>query len=177
MNFNQLKYFNTVYLFRSVSKAAGYLHISQPSLSNSIKEMENEFGVVLFNRLHGGMEPTSHGDILFNMSKDIMLRLEQTQNIMKDVKNSNKLLRLGVPPMLASMFLPGILSNLANAFPGLKLYIIESGREHLLKKLVENEVDMIFIPHEPAAKTGLSVKKIGMFEIACCVPAVYIYKY
>ena len=45
MNLNQLKYFCTVCLFQTVSDAAEYLHISQPSLSGAIKDLENEFGV------------------------------------------------------------------------------------------------------------------------------------
>ena len=45
MNLNQLKYFYTVCIYGSLSDAAEYLYISQPSLSSAIKALENEFGV------------------------------------------------------------------------------------------------------------------------------------
>ncbi|MBO7289618.1 MAG: LysR family transcriptional regulator, partial [Clostridia bacterium] len=48
MNINQLKYFNTVCEYGKVSLASQILHISQPSLSAAIKELEHEFGVNLF---------------------------------------------------------------------------------------------------------------------------------
>jgi DNA-binding transcriptional LysR family regulator len=52
MNLMQLKYFSTVCETGTVSAASEILHISQPSLSNAIKEMETEFGVKLFFRKH-----------------------------------------------------------------------------------------------------------------------------
>ena len=64
MNINQLKYFDAVCTFQSVSLAAEYLHISQPSLSSAIKELENEFGILLFKRHHRGMVLTPEGETL-----------------------------------------------------------------------------------------------------------------
>lgn len=64
MNFNQLKYFNTVAEQGSVSKAAELLHISQPSLSAAIKELEEEFGTTLFNRHYRGVALTREGNAM-----------------------------------------------------------------------------------------------------------------
>ena len=61
MNLMQLKYFNAICTFGTVSGAAEYLHIAQPSLSNAIKELEGEFGVLLFSRRHRGMVLTPAG--------------------------------------------------------------------------------------------------------------------
>ena len=61
MNLNQLKYFYAVCEHGSLSDAAEYLYISQPSLSASIKALEKEFGVTLFSRRHQGMELTKEG--------------------------------------------------------------------------------------------------------------------
>jgi DNA-binding transcriptional LysR family regulator len=169
MNINQLKYFNAVYTYRSVSKAADILHISQPSLSNSIKELEHEFDVVLFSRFHGGMEPTIHAETLYNLSKDLLLKAEQMQRIMRDVSKDNKVIRFGVPPMIGSLFLSGIYKNMGERLQDVKLHIIEGGREELLKKLNDNQVDMIFIPYNDLANSALTVKHIAKLEIACCV--------
>lgn len=99
MNLSQLKYFYTVCVHGSLSDAAEYLYISQPSLSAAIKALEKEFGVSLFTRRHQGMELTKEGKILFEMCKDILVRTDQLENIMKDLGNERSRLRLGVPPM------------------------------------------------------------------------------
>ena len=72
MNLNQLKHFYMVCVYGSLSEASKHLYISQPSLSSSIKLLEKEFGVSLFNRRYIGMELTTEGKRLFEMCKDIL---------------------------------------------------------------------------------------------------------
>ena len=81
MNLTKLKYFHAICTFHSFSEAAEYLHISQPSLSNAIKELENEYGVSLFSRHYRGVSLTSEGQVLYNLSKDVLNRTEQAENI------------------------------------------------------------------------------------------------
>ena len=169
MNLNQLKYFSAVCEYRSVSKAASVLHISQPSVSNSIKELEQEFDVILFNRFHGGMEPTAYGETLYNLSKDLLLKAEQTEHIMKDVLKKSRVIRLGIPPMIGSLFLSRIFKIMEQKFPDVKLHIIEGGRSELLKKLSDNHVDMIFIPHNDLMNSAFTFRHIANLEIVCCI--------
>ncbi len=168
MNISQLKYFYTVCVYGSLSDASEYLYISQPSLSSAIKSLEREFGVVLFNRRHKGMEPTSEGRMLFEMSKDILNRTEQIENIMKDLGSERKRLRLGVPPMIGSVILPGIYHDFAKTNPDVKLEITEDGRSGLIEKLSENYLDMAFLPQESAPDSQLESMRIAHLEIMCC---------
>ena len=77
MNFNQLKYFNTVAELGSVSKAAELLSISQPSLSAAVKELEEEFGVALFSRHYRGVTLTREGAAFYKMSVNILKNAEK----------------------------------------------------------------------------------------------------
>ena len=61
MNLIQLKYFQTICDFQSMTKAAEYLNISQPSLTLAVKELEKEFGVTLLRRHRRGMAITEEG--------------------------------------------------------------------------------------------------------------------
>ena len=81
MNLTKLRYFYTICAFESFSDAAAYLHISQPSLSNAIKDLEDEFEVVLFSRHYRGVSLTPEGQVLYNLSKDVLSRAEQAENI------------------------------------------------------------------------------------------------
>ncbi len=168
MNLNQLKYFYTICIYGSVSEAAKYLYISQPSLSSAIKALEEEFGVALFNRCYRGVKLTSEGKLLFDMCKDVLTRTDKLENIMRDLGNERNKLRLGVPPMIGSLILPHIYSNFCSMYPDIELEIIEDGRHGLLEKLSENYLDMIFLLHNTALDANFISADIATLEIVCC---------
>ena len=168
MNLNQLKYFYAVCIYGSLSAAAEYLYISQPSLSASIKSLEKEFGVSLFNRRYKGMELTPEGKRLFEMCKDILSRTEQLEDIMKDLGNERNKLRLGVPPMIGSIILPYIYRDFCQLYPDITLEIVEDGRSSLLDKLSENYLDMIFLLHNNSLDEKFASTKVARLEIVCC---------
>ncbi len=168
MNLNQLKYFYTVCIQGSLSSASESLYISQPSLSSSIKSLEKEFGVSLFNRRYKGMELTAEGKRLFEMCKDILSRTEQLEDIMKDLGNERNKLRLGVPPMIGSIILPHIYRDFCKLYPDITLEIVEDGRSSLLNKLSENYLDMIFLLHNNSLDGKFTSAKVARLEIVCC---------
>ena len=61
MTLIQLKYFQTICKYNNITRASAELHVSQPSLSNAVKELEREFGVSLFTRRSRGLELTPEG--------------------------------------------------------------------------------------------------------------------
>ena len=67
MTLKQIKYFEAVCETRNVTKAADALFISRSVVSRALKELENEFGVELFNRTRLGLELTESGKLLQNM--------------------------------------------------------------------------------------------------------------
>ena len=168
MNLVQLKYFCAVCTYRSVSVASEYLYISQPTLSNAIKELENEFGVALFVRHHKGMLLTAEGEALYKMSKELLSRAERIENVMEDMGGKRKTLRLGVPPMIGSLVLPHIYKKFLNEFSGVNLEITEGGREEILQKLKEDFLDMVFVPHNMPIEKNLVGQKIARLEVVCC---------
>ncbi len=168
MNLNQLKHFYAVCVYGSLSEASEQLYISQPSLSSSIKLLEKEFGVSLFNRRYKGMELTTEGKRLFEMCKDILSRTAQLENIMKDLGNERNKLRLGVPPMIGSIILPYIYRDFCELHPHITIEIVEDGRSSLLDKLSENYLDMIFLLHNNPLDEKFSSTKVAHLEIVCC---------
>jgi len=168
MNLVQLKYFHAVYTYRAVSTAAEFLHITQPSLSTAIKELEREFGVPLFHRHHRGMMPTSAGDTLYTMCQDLLGRAEQIENVMHDLGDERKKLRLGVPPMIGSLLLPDIYKGFMSAHPEVQLEITERGRQTVAKMLSEGYLDMVFLPHNKPLDDSFSSLVVAKLEIACC---------
>ena len=167
MNFIQLKYFIAVCEFGTVSSAAEYLHIAQPSLSLAIKELENEFGTVLFNRVHRGMQLTSEGKLFLSLSKDIIERVEAAEKIMSDAGHNKKTLKLGVPPMIGSLALPAIYSDFVSKNTDISLEIIECGREEMIRKFDEDQLDMAFVSHDRITEHDMESLPVGNLEIVC----------
>lgn len=169
MNLIQLKYFQTVSNFQSMTKAAEFLNITQPSLSLAIKELEKEFGVTLFRRHRHGMGLTEEGMELLKLADSLLAHAEEVQRHMTDLGEKRKVLRLGVPPMIGSLMLTKIYDEFAVKNPDVQLEISEAGRQELMEMLSESRLDMVFLPHNTPFDTSFKTLKIAPFEIVCAV--------
>lgn len=169
MNFIQLKYFEAVYSCGSVSKAAEVLHISQPSLSVAIRELETEFGVPLFHRHHKGVSLTPEGEILLSMGKDILTKVEAAATIMKDLGTGRKILKLGLPPMIGTMFLTRIYQDFCSQHPDVAIEISEGGYQDLKQKLRDGFLDIAFMSHDESLDSDLASVFLSNLEVVCCV--------
>ncbi len=167
MNITQLTYFHAVVTHRTVSKAAKHLYISQPSLSNAIKELEKEFGVSLFYRRHNGMFLSPAGTKLYNATKELLLKYEEACHVMHSIGKETDQVRLGIPPMLASLIFAEIYKGFALENPEIELSISEKGKYELLDGLNDGLLDIVLLPHTKPFDKDLSAKKIGTLEIVC----------
>jgi len=169
MNLTQLKYFQAVCTYQTVSAAAMYLHISQPSLSNAIKELEEEFNVLLFRRQHRGMMLTPAGETLKRLSGELLKQAENLEKTMCDLGGERKELRLGVPPMIGSFVMPCLYRDFLSAYPEVKLDITEAGSQELMTRMENETLDIIFMPHNRPLAKGFSSFTVAKLEIVCCV--------
>ncbi|WP_026701749.1 LysR family transcriptional regulator [Salibacterium aidingense] len=80
MTLQQLRYVIEVAKQRSISKAAHRLFISQPSLSNAIKELENELGIAIFSRTNKGIILTSEGSEFLGYARQVMEQTDLLEN-------------------------------------------------------------------------------------------------
>ena len=169
MNLIQLKYFQTVSNFQSMTKAAEFLNITQPSLSLAIKELEKEFGVTLFSRHRHGMVLTDEGRELLALADGLIAHAEEVERRMADLGDKRKVLRLGVPPMIGSLLITSIYDEFVANNPDIQLEICEAGRQELMNMLSENRLDLVFLPHNTPFDNTFKTQKVAPFEIVCCV--------
>ncbi len=168
MNITQLKYFHAVATYHNVSLAAQHLYISQPSLSNAIKELEREFAVSLFYRRYSGMFLTPAGTKLLNSTQELLSRYEEVERMMHHLGKNTKQLRLGIPPMISSFILADIYKDFVFKNTDIELIITEKGRDELLDQLNDGLLDVVLLPHTKPFDISISAKKIGTLEIVCC---------
>ena len=169
MNITQLRYFHAVATYRSVSGAAQHLYISQPSLSNAIKELEKEFSTSLFYRRYNGMFLTPEGTRLYTATKELLERFDEVEHLMQGMERAGTRLRLGIPPMIGSFVLRDIYKSFLPQNGEIDLSITEKGRYELFDQLNDGILDLLLLPHTKPFDASFSAKRIGSLEIACFV--------
>lgn len=97
MNLQQLKQIIEVEKTASITQAAKNLYMGQPNLSKSIKELENELGIILFKRTVKGVEATAEGLQFLRHAKEITTKMEELEAIYKPTHEKNFHLKLSVP--------------------------------------------------------------------------------
>ncbi|MCG3088430.1 LysR family transcriptional regulator [Sporosarcina cyprini] len=125
MDLKQLTYFVTIVEQKSFSKAASVLHISQPSLSNAIKNLEEEVGFKLLERNTRNIGLTESGQLLYERALHILLDMTILEKEMQEARLVGKgELRLG---MIESVkhWIPKVIRKYEGKFPDMNLFLTE----------------------------------------------------
>ena len=129
MKLYQIDYLLEVCKHGSFSKAADSLLVSRPAISRAMKDLEDEFGVTIFQRTTTGVIPTEAGEIILDKSRKISHLLEELQsevNTLKsneDDKNDHQL-HIGISFTARCCFLPFI-SEFWRVYPGIQLKLTD----------------------------------------------------
>lgn len=152
MDIRQLKHLDALAKEASFTKAAQRLNMAQPALSQSIKRLEIALGVTLVNRTSSSSQRgkqislTAEGKALHQHAILIIKQLKQAEAHIKSMANLTKgEVRIGVPGMLGSFYLPSRLMAFRHQYPDLKLSLFEGGTRDSLKMLAREEVDIAII--------------------------------
>ncbi|MGI2257715.1 LysR family transcriptional regulator [Shewanella sp. GXUN23E] len=150
MEIRQLQQFHTLAKRRSFTLAAAELNMAQPALSQSIKKLEQDLGVTLVIRRagkqNGSVALTAEGTVL---EQHAQLILSQVKNARTEIRAMAQLdvgqVRIAVPGMLGSFYLPSRLMAFKHQYPGLKLSLFSGGTRDALRMLQQEEVDVAII--------------------------------
>ncbi|NMA69043.1 MAG: LysR family transcriptional regulator [Desulfitobacterium sp.] len=137
MDIRHLKYFMEVAENCSFTQAARNLYVSQPAISKVIKNIENELGVILFDRSGKQVVLTDAGKVLYKQAQGIMKSFQNLTKEINDLTNMEKgKICIGLPPMIGSRFFPKVLGQFRELYPNISIQIVEVGA-----KVVEAEVE------------------------------------
>lgn len=168
MKLSQLQYFQAVCKYNNVTRAAEELHITQPSVSNAIRELEAEFGVNLFHRLNKRLTLTKEGDCFLAGVNEILKKSENLSQKMRDFGNKKNNIKIGVPPMIGTFLFPSMFRNFRGQNPNINLEILEYGSLHTIE-LVENESLDIAIVITNGINGRFQTLNIMNTQVLCCV--------
>lgn len=143
MNIERLKVFKKVAEFKSFTRAAEELFMTQPSISKNIKLVEDFYGVRLFDRSGNHIELTESGSKLLNYANDILILAEEAKNILKEVDNSREeKIILGAGSTFGSYILPGILKQFVRINPSIHFTIEISNAKKVIDRYSKGQIDI-----------------------------------
>ncbi|MFK7792431.1 MAG: hydrogen peroxide-inducible genes activator [Devosiaceae bacterium] len=142
----QLRYFDALARHKHFGRAAEACAISQPALSQQIKELEETIGAPLVERAARRTRLTELGEALVERLQPILLRIDELGDLVRASKGPlSGRLRMGVIPTVAPYLLPTIMAALGKRFPDLDLELRESVTRSLIDDLLEGNLDVAIV--------------------------------
>jgi len=146
----ELDYIYEIYKSGSFSKAAENLYMTQPALSMSIRKIETQIGMVLFDRKKRPLQLTEAGEIYIRAIEKMRHLEEDIQDELNDIRTlATGTLRIGGTHYINARILPPILTAFRNAYPGVEIQLAESSAATLSSMLESQTVDLILNCDEP----------------------------
>jgi len=142
MTITQLKYVLAVAEYKNFTIASQNCFVTQPTLSMQIQKLENELGVLLFNRKKKPIQLTAIGVKIINQAKIIVDESSRLQDVVDQQKGYvGGEFRLGIIPTVMPTLLPMFLHIFTKKYPKVKLKIEELTTEEIIKKLTDGHLD------------------------------------
>lgn len=169
MTIRHLKIFITVAECGSMSGAALKLFLSQPTISQAIRELEEYYDTSLFDRVARHLHITPAGQALLSQAYQVVGQFEQLDVQMK--KNSQKnYLRIGGTITVGAALLSNIMADFARKMPEAETFACIENTKMIEEKLLRSELDIAIVEGEIHHKDLVSIPCIRDFLVLCCGP-------
>ncbi|OIK15058.1 LysR family transcriptional regulator [Bacillus sp. MUM 13] len=155
MDIRQLKYFITIAEEGKITTAAKKLNIAQPPLSRQLKQMEEELGVILFDRDNKSLNLTLEGERLLFRAKELLNKLDETMVEVQELrKDASGILSVGSNLYCAPLILSKVI-DIREKNPGLTFKVWEGETIHLIKMLSKRQIE-IAVTNSPITEKSIS---------------------
>lgn len=149
LTLRQLRVFEAVASHLSFTQAAKALHLSQPAVSMQIKQLEENVGLPLLEKLGKQIHLTEAGREIYHYSRSIGQLLTEAEEVIDGLKGAHQgRLTISVAST-ANYFIPALMGTFHDRFPGVTVSLNVTNRETLLDQLNENEVDLVVMGQPP----------------------------
>ena len=149
MNIRDLNYILAVAETGNFSKAADICYVSQPTLSGQIKKLEEELGVIIFERTNRKVEITAVGDEILSHARQIISETETIRNLARNYQDPLAgPLKIGAIPTVSPYVMPLVLEPIKTKYPQMRLVLSEERTEQLIGRLKHHEIDAALLATE-----------------------------
>jgi len=144
MTLRHMKIFVSVCREKSITLAAKKLYISQPAVSNVIKEMESFYGTPLFDRMSKKIYLTQAGKIVYDYAIHITSLFDELETSVKSSATSCQL-RIGSSITIGTHLMPDYIKKFSECFPNIQTFVTIDSSDVIEKLVLENELDFALI--------------------------------
>lgn len=162
INFNHFYYFYIVSKEGSIKVASEKLHVSQPTISDQIKLLEEYFDCPLFERKNRGLHLTKEGKLALQYAEKIFdLSKEITSRLRNKIELPKKTIDIGINHFMAQYFLYGTIFPLFEQNE-VSINVRENQRYLLLADLEEGNLDVVFSDSKDGVPSTMDAYRVGM---------------
>jgi len=144
MTLRHMKIFVSVCTENSITLAARKLYISQPAVSNAIKELENYYGIPLFDRISRKLYLTEAGKNMYNYALHINSLFEELEST---IKNPDKIgaIKIGASITIGTHFMPDYIKLFSVKYPGVQIFVTIDSSDIIEQMILDNKLDFALI--------------------------------
>ena len=144
MNLRHMKIFVVVCQENSITLASKKMYISQPAISTAIKEMENYYGVKLFDRLSKKIYLTEVGKVVLSYALHITSLFDELETT---IRNSDTIgtLRIGSSFTIGTHLMPNYIKQFSSKYPNIQTFVTINNSDIIEKLVIDNKLDFALI--------------------------------
>ncbi len=144
----QLKYFVSVCRTKSITLASNDCFVTQPAISLAIRELEKEFGVILFYRRGNKLTLTQEGEKLYEKATTLLDNYMELENEMNAAKSNKVPIRIGIAPLLSTIYFPKLTNDFRKIYPQIAITLFEYGSDRAHELIFNDELDFALVNME-----------------------------
>lgn len=166
-----LRYFLAVAENTHFTKAAQKLHVTQPTLSHQIRQLEGQLDLPLFDRVGRRVKLTAAGELLLPHARRVLSELKDAQNALGELHGLKRgELKVGIVQTVNACVIPEIVGRFSAAHPGIRVTCFEMAVEDIEAGLESGRLDL-GIGFLPPSRKSLEGEKLFAEELVAVVPA------
>jgi LysR family cyn operon transcriptional activator len=169
MELRHIRYFLAAAQAQSFTRASNDLHITQPTLSHQIKQLEDELGVLLFDRVGRAVQLTTAGELFRTYAARTLREVDLGIDALHGLENlKHGKLTVGVLSSFGTFLLPPILAAFNTAHPGIRITVLRLRSGEIHKRLLDGDLHL-GIAYAPPDSDQLNVEPLLVDRLALLV--------
>ena len=166
MDVRQLRCVEAVARHRHFTRAAEELHVAQSALSHQVRRLEQELGIVLFERTSRRVSPTEAGLMLAARARRVLAEVDGAREEVDQLRGALRgRIWIGALLRAGDIDVPGLLADFSQRYPGIEVGLQEGLADDMLAHLAEDEIDAAFCLLAGELADEMDAERLGDDEV------------